>query len=386
MRILHVASSLDPRGGGVAEAIRQLGAALVRAGHHTEAATADPPGAPWLDGLPFPVHALGPNRSSYQYAPALGPWLQTQHGRFDCLITHGLWQHHGLAAWRNWRGPRFVFPHGMLDPWFKRAYPRKHLKKWLYWPWAEYPILRTARAVFFTCEEERRLARQSFWLYRAKEAISPLGIEEPPGDAGQQRELFLAAFPELRGRRLILFLGRLAVKKGIGELLAAFADLAYARPEAATLVMAGPADPDNPVFLQKLRSAPGTAQMPVLWPGMLTGDLKWGAIHAAETFILPSHQENFGLAVVEALACGKPVLISNKVNLWREIAEDGAGLVEEDDTDGTMRLLARWFALSADERAAMGARARASFEQRFQIDRAAAGLVEQLRGFGVPGA
>ena len=381
MRILHVASSLDPRGGGVAEAIRQLGAALVRAGHHTEAATADPPGAPWLDGLPFPVHALGPNRSSYQYAPALGPWLEARNGDFDCLITHGLWQHHGLAAWRHWRGPRFVFPHGMLDPWFKRAYPRKHLKKWLYWPWAEYRILRSARAVFFTCEEERRLARQSFWLYRANEAISPLGIEEPPGDAERQKELFLATFPLLRSKRLVLFLGRLAAKKGGDLLLDAFGELAGLRPEATTLVMAGPDDPENPAFLEKRRGADPS----VCWPGMLAGDLKWGGIRAAEAFILPSHQENFGIAVVEALACGKPVLISNKVNIWREIDEDGAGLVEDDTLPGTERLLARWFALPADERLAMGRRARASFERRFQIDRATAGLVEQLRGLGVRG-
>ena len=62
----------------------------------------------------------------------------------------------------------FVFTHGMLDPWFKRTYPLKHLKKWLYWPWAEYRVLRDAQAVLFTCEEERILARQSFWLYKCK--------------------------------------------------------------------------------------------------------------------------------------------------------------------------------------------------------------------------
>ena len=89
--------------------------------------------------------------------------------------------------------------------------------------------------------------------------------------------------------------------------------------------------------------------------------------------------------MVEALACGRPVLISNKVNIWREIAGDGAGLVEDDTLPGTERLLARWFGMPADERLAMGGRARASFERRFQIDRATAGLVEQLRGFGVRG-
>ena len=381
MRILHVASSLDPRGGGVAEAVRQMGAALVRAGHATEAVTVDPPGAPWLEGLPFPVQALGPSRGSYQHARGLADYLRTRQEDFDCLITHGLWQHHGLAAWRAWPGAtRFVFPHGMLDPWFKRTYPKKHLKKWLYWPWAEYQILRGARAVFFTCEEERRLARESFWLYRANEAVNPLGIEEPPGDGARQVEVFLEKFPGLRGRRLILFLGRITVKKGCDDLVAA-SKQCQTWPEDATLVLAGPPDDADAEFMSRLREA--AAGLPVVWTGMLTGDLKWGALRAAEAFVLPSHQENFGIAVVEALACGKPVLISNKVNIWREVEDDSAGLVTDDDAFATAVGLERWFALSGGERAAMGRQARASFERRYQIDCVTAALVEQLRGFGV---
>ncbi len=271
-----------------------------------------------------------------------------------------------------------MFAHGMLDPWFKRTYPLKHLKKWLYWPWAEYRILRDAKAVFFTCEEERRLARESFWLYRVNEAVTPLGIEEPPGDAERQKEMFLARFPALRGRRLVLFLGRLTVKKGCDLLVEAFIKGKF--PEDAALVMAGP---DDAAFTEKLRTA--AQGHPVHWPGMLTGDLKWGALHAAEVFVLPSHQENFGIAVIEALACGKPALISDKVNIWREIAADGGGLYADDTFEGTSKLLARWFALAPDVRETMGRQARASFENRYQIDRATASLVEKLRGFGVKG-
>ena len=76
---------------------------------------------------------------------------------FDAVIINGLWQYHSFGAWRALRGtatPYYVFPHGMLDPWFKRSFPLKHLKKWLYWPWAEYRVLRDARAVIFTCEAE----------------------------------------------------------------------------------------------------------------------------------------------------------------------------------------------------------------------------------------
>ena len=118
---------------------------------------------------------------------------------------------------------------------------------------------------------------------------------------------------------------------------------------------------------------------------MLTGDPKWGALRAAEAFILPSHQENFGLAVVEALACGKPVLISSRVNIWREVEADRAGLVGEDTLEGTAKLFNDWRALPPHERASTGRRARGSFESRFQIDRVTATLVEKLRGYGITG-
>jgi glycosyltransferase involved in cell wall biosynthesis len=115
----------------------------------------------------------------------------------------------------------------------------------------------------------------------------------------------------------------------------------------------------------------------------LSGDLKWGAFHAAEVFVLPSHQENFGIAVAEALACGVPALISNKVNIWREVQDDGAGLVESDDATGTCRLLERWLNLDKPARQAMRQRARTCFETRFEIRKAAANLLETFRSLNI---
>ena len=116
----------------------------------------------------------------------------------------------------------------------------------------------------------------------------------------------------------------------------------------------------------------------VVWTGMLTGALKWGAFHAAEAFVLPSHQENFGIAVAEALACGVPVLVSDKVNIWREIAEDRSGFVEPDTLEGTRRLLERWLAVPLEERNVLRETARRCFAARFEISRAAASLTQTL--------
>ena len=364
--LLHVIATLDPRSGGTAEGLRQLAAEAARVGDPVEILTLDPPGAPWLAGLPFTVHALGRGRlGTYQWSSALRPFLRRHGRRFAVIIVHGLWQYHGFAVRVEAMAlgvPYFVFAHGMLDPWFRRRYPLKHLKKWLYWPWGEYRVLRDAAAVLFASEEERRLARDSFTLYRARERLLPLGTPGPAEPPGGCREAFLARFPDLQGHRLVLFLGRIHEKKGVDLLLAAFAAVAAARPEVR-LVMAGP-DPGN---LRERLCANGTDSAQVVWTGMLEGALKWGALAAAEVFVLPSHQENFGIAVVEALACGTPVLVSDKVNIWREVVDTGAGFAEDDSLAGVVRLLEGWFSLDEAGRAACASRALPGFQRHFHI-------------------
>ena len=106
--------------------------------------------------------------------------------------------------------------------------------------------------------------------------------------------------------------------------------------------------------------------------------MKAGALAAADAFILPSHQENFGLAVVEALSAGRPVLISDRVNIWREIEKDRAGYVEPDDLEGTKRLIARWLETSPADREEMRRNARGCFERRFSAARAADALLNVL--------
>jgi glycosyltransferase involved in cell wall biosynthesis len=112
---------------------------------------------------------------------------------------------------------------------------------------------------------------------------------------------------------------------------------------------------------------------------MLQGDLKWGAFYSSDAFVLPSHQENFGVAVAEALGCGLPVLISDKVNIWREVQEDGAGIVEPDTAEGTQRGLRRWLGLDRAARAAMRERALSCFGRRFTAHAMASSLLEVLQ-------
>ncbi len=362
------------------EGARRIDTELIRLGHSTEVVTLDSPSDNFIQNYPAAVHALGPSKGGYRYNGELVNWLKRNVGNYDAVIVNGLWQYHSFAVWRALAGvrtPYFVFAHGMLDPWFKRRYPLKHLKKWLYWPWAEYRVLRDARASIFTCEEERRQARNSFWLYRTKEEVTAYGTSSPPANSGEMALNFFDKFPKLKGKRLVLFLSRIHEKKGCDLLVNAFAEVST-NHEDAHLVIAGP-DQDGLAAVLKDKARQLGIQDRISWLGMLQGDEKWAAFYAADVFCLPSHQENFGIVVAEALACGKPVLISNKVNIWREIEADGAGFVDDDTLAGTVRNLRRWLALDPAAHIKMSKQARMCFTERFHIRKAAERLLEIIQ-------
>jgi glycosyltransferase involved in cell wall biosynthesis len=390
LRLLRVVHTLRRESGGPSESVLRSTEALVKSGHHVEIATADAPGTPAPASAPFPFHPLGGHDER-----TMGAWVKTHHARFDAVLVHGLWQT-GWAIRRALRGsstPYLLFPHGMLDPWFRRNYPLKHLKKQLYWWLREGRVLSDAAAVCFTCDEERRLARQTFFPYDVKERVVSYGTAGPPADLPDQAAEFIRQFPALAGSRFLLFLGRIHHKKGVSELITAYARFRHDHADAPVLVIAGPCE--NARYAAELRQLADQSGLPqldltsdprgvspsagLIWLPMLADDLKWGAFHASEAFILPSHQENFGIAVAEALACGRPVLISDKVNIWREIAAAGAGLVGADSVNGVTDLLTRWMAFEPSVRETMGLAATGCFAQNFEITNAARSLVQVVR-------
>jgi glycosyltransferase involved in cell wall biosynthesis len=159
-------------------------------------------------------------------------------------------------------------------------------------------------------------------------------------------------------------------------LIEAFARTLAAEPEWH-LVICGPDQVKWQTQLQALAERRGIKDR-ITWTGMVQGALKWGALRAAEIFVLPSHQENFGIAVAEALACGTPVLISDKVNIWREVQGAQAGIVAADDLDGTCTLLRRWLAMSPAQRLQMRQCARRCFLGDFEINAASQTLIHSL--------
>lgn len=385
LKILHVIRSVDPVGGGPIEGIQRQ-AEVTRDLAVREVVCLDRSDAPYVASFPLKVHALGDSSphsgplARYGYSRDFVPWLRANGGRYDAVIVNGLWNYASFGASRalpKLTTPYFVFPHGMMDPWFRRASPLKHLAKQLFWFVGEGRLAARARAVLFTSEEERRAARGVFLGHHYREQVVGYGTAAPPQPAPSQTDAFLKAVPDLAGRPYLLFLSRIHPKKGCDILIDAFAAVAHREPNLQ-LVVAGPDETGWAHALQRQARDLGVADR-VHWAGMLRGDAKWGAFRGAEAFILPSHQENFGIVVAESLACGIPVLISDKINIWREISDAGAGLVQSDTADGATQLLIDWLELSAGERLKMASHAAKLFSQKFDVKAAGPALIERIR-------
>lgn len=393
MRVLRVIATMDPASGGPCQGIRNSIPALKMLGVLNEVVSLDDAESAFLGKDEFTVHALGRGKGPWNYSSSLGPWLIDHAKNYDAIVVHGLWLHHGFSvrkALRNSRlrddlGPRiYVMPHGMLDPYFQkdRARRLKAFRNLLYWYLVEERNISSFDGVLFTCAEEKRLAAETFSKYRPRASFDVgYGVADPPGFVSDMSARFEAKCPGVKGKEYLLFLSRIHPKKGVELLLEAYGCVVRNRKGSShdfpDLVIAGPIESSFASEVQKLAEEllsdeeVGSCRPRIHFPGMLTGEEKWGAFHGCEAFVLPSHQENFGIAVVEALACKKPVLISNKVNIWREIKNAGGGLVYEDDLQGTTCLLTDFLKMEPDEVKQMGENARRCYEQNFGVEAAA---------------
>jgi glycosyltransferase involved in cell wall biosynthesis len=396
MNILHIAGKLDPRLGGVAQAIRTIVCGLEDLGFYNEVVTLDNPQAPFLSEAPFVIHTPGEGRGAWYYSPGLIPWLQINCIRFDIVIVHGLWQYHGYAVQKVFRQLKkrpvsklpavYIMPHGMLDPWFQAVQGRrlKAIRNWCYWKLIENKMVNGADGILFTSLEEQTLASLPFRPYKPKHAaVTGLGVHQPPLFTENMQKAFLNKCPEVMNRNYLLFLGRIDEKKGVDLLLEAYdemaADYLTESDQFPMLVIAGPGlDTPYGKKIKKIVATSPLLKMLVAFPGMLNGNAKWGAFYGADAFILPSHQENFGIALVEALACGKPALISSKVNIWREVIETQGGLAEDDTISGTLSLLNRWMTLRPEQQKLMAVRAKQCYERHFSIEMAAKRMLRAL--------
>lgn len=266
----------------------------------------------------------------YTVSWPLWRWLAAHIGDYDLVHIHALFSFATTAGafWATRRGvPYLVRPLGALNAWGIRN--RRPFLKRLSLRWIERWILANAAAAHFTSERERCQAELTVPGIRS--VVIPNPVATLTGDEKPRTEALLSTYPELVGKRVVLFLSRVDPIKGLDLLLNGFGKIRARHPDAA-LLLAGNGDEGFAARLREQARQLGI-QGDVIWAGFLEGEEKRAAFASADVFVLPSYSENFGVAAVEAMASGLPVIVSDQVGIHREIAEAKAGLIVRCDAN-----------------------------------------------------
>jgi glycosyltransferase involved in cell wall biosynthesis len=355
-RVLHVISGINPEHGGPTAALIGLSKSQTLAGKEvtvlsTWTTEAEVLMAATLRQAGVKVILVGPAHGPFQRHGALRREVWQAVARADVVHIHGLWediQHEAASAAARLGMPYIMRPCGMLDPW---SLAHHRARKLVYMAWRLRRHLNRASAIHLTtaaeCEAVARLG------LAAPVIVEPLGVDlaefDPLPEAGNLRQ----HYPELAGRRCVLFFGRVCEKKGVHLLIEAMARVA---DEGAMLVIAGPVAPAYRARLDEI-VARHRLEARVIFVGMLHGNQRVSALVDCEMFVLPSSQENFGVAVVEAMAAGCPVIVSQEVAIARDIEGWGAGATAPLEPEGLARVIDEWLA-DASKRRLAGARGR----------------------------
>jgi glycosyltransferase involved in cell wall biosynthesis len=360
MRILHVIPGIAPRYGGPSQAIIGMCRALRDEGVEVLIATTDADGDGRLEvttraqttyqGVPT-IFFSRQWSEAFKYSHDLACWLNANVDSFDVVHIHAVFSHSSIAAARacaRKRLPYILRPLGSLDPW---SLKQKRFAKSVLWHMGMRRMLERASAVHYTTAEEKRLAESGLGINSG--VVVPLGVCQDL--LRRESDDFRTSYPNLGSSPYVLLLSRIHHKKNIEALLQAFSAVTeLAHYQHWKLVIAGDGETEYVERLKQLaRQCCGDR---VVFTGWLDGTRKAAVLQNASLFVLPSYQENFGLSVLEAMANGIPVLVSNHVNLSDEILTAGAGWVVDMERGSLQQVLAQ--ALGNEiERTARGAAA-----------------------------
>jgi glycosyltransferase involved in cell wall biosynthesis len=359
---LHLCNGLDPRrDGGMVPSILGMTGALARGFNPVRIVTPTPSRTEAIT-VPPGVELIGPTAE-----------IARQVRGAEVVHLHGLWQAHtrrGARAARRFGVPYLVAAHGMAEPWAMR---HKALKKRVYTALVEGRNLRRASCLHALSRPE--IGHLRAIAPRTPVCLVPNGVDLAALADLPARSELESHHPELRGKLVLLFLSRLHVKKGLDLLAEAMAALAPRHPELH-LLLAGNDDGAKAPFLARMESA-GLGHR-VSCVGHVSGESARRVWGAADAFVLPSYSEGFSMAILEALACRLPALITTACH-FPELAATGGGIVVEPTARDVTRGLADLIDATPAQRAELGRRGRRLVEERYTWDRQGERLAEVYR-------
>ncbi|MHC4108108.1 MAG: glycosyltransferase [Planctomycetota bacterium] len=329
MKIVHYVCGMKLAAGGVVRAVLDMCEGVAARGHEVTLLTLDPGDVPpsWRVGETGVPRVAQIERGALPRLNRSGlAQAQRQIKAADVVHLHGIWDPICLQLARLARRsdvPYVVSVHGMLDDW---SIGQRTAKKRLYVALAGRRFLERAAAVHCTADAER--AQSSKWYPRGRPVVIPYVTDLSPFLELPGPQLARRSFPEVfsdDGRSVILFLSRIHPKKGLEQLIRAAAELQRRGLEIAVAV-AGTGEPEYEQSLRRLADEEGVSER-LHFLGLVVGEQKVSLYEAADLFVLPTSQENWGLVLTESLACGTPVVTTRGVDIWSELEASGAAAI-----------------------------------------------------------
>jgi glycosyltransferase involved in cell wall biosynthesis len=350
MRILILIAGLNPVSGGPVVSTSGMAVALKESGADVRIVSTHripiPPPTEMLSRAGVPVRFVGPTWGPLHYHGKLKQVLQEEIAQADIVIIHGIWesiQYQGAKICQQLKKPYVIRPHGMLTPW---SLGQGSLKKNLYISLRQADNFRKAHAFSFTAEKEAEQTK----VFLDKLGIQCINIVEPVGvdqgrfginaDKNALREKDHLKQYDLINRPVILFLGRIHPGKGLEYLVPA---MAHVSPSNAVLLVVGPNSGHYKAEIESVADRHGVRDR-IIFAGIKLGAELSDMLACADIFCLPSDHENFGIAIIEALAAGTPAIISREVAIYEDVVNAGAGVAIDRDPKIIGQEITKWLA------------------------------------------
>lgn len=270
--------------------------------------------------------------TGWQYSPKIKKAIENNIKNFDLVHINEIWKYPatiGMHISNKLNIPYIVNPRGALYPY---TFGKKIYKKWFYYKLTMDGLLNNASAIHYTTDDEYREVH-SFLKLKNKVIIVPNGIDLSEFESLPSKEDMFKKYPNLRGKKLLLFLSRISWIKGLDVLFRAYSVLAKEKEDIHLLIV-GKDDGDGYEKEVRQWAVDYGIDSRITFTGLQTGLEKLKALAGSDVFIQPSYSESFGMAVLEAMACGLPVVISDKVgNIYKEVEKNNAGIVVQTNAE-----------------------------------------------------
>lgn len=375
-RVLRIIDTLNLETGGPAQGIKHSSEDFANKGIGVDIITSDISKKKYLKKKNIKILKFGsPNLiGSIIYLTKLFFYIFRNKKKYRIVLVHGIWGFK-TSICRLLVNNYAVFVHGSLHrSEFKKGY-LKNLKKIIFWHLLEKRNLLKSKFVILTSDKEKKSFYNTYFKTRnIKTKFFNYGILENKIDSSKACAVFKKKLPNLKSQSFYLYLGRVHPQKGCDILIRSMIDI-----KSKLLIMGNFSNDNYKNYLHKIIRE--NKMCNIVFAKADYSYLKWGALLECKALVSATHGENFGISLVEAMSCKKPVITTNKVNISDKIINDRAGIISSVNLKSFRSSIKKFEKFNSVFKVKMGKNAYKCFQNNFDLKNSKNSLTEYIKNF-----